>query len=326
MPLLQRSVSEAARFSRKGAAAAAQGAQALYGRRGTALDAFRSAGKVIAELRPQRLKVTPSNAQLLGSRDEQEDTLCCSNFDDAVFVEHGGVLAIVADGMGGWSFGREASNSAAQQFLRAYEAKRPAESVQAALFRSIGETNRAALGRARGEAAPPDTRYGLREDSAGVPASAAPSGTTLLAAVIYRRELHYVSVGDSRLYLLRRGALIPLSTDHDYAAVLAAKVRAGELSEQAALEHPERHALTSYVGMPELPRVSLSESPIPLERGDVVFLCSDGVYNTLTVREMERAIEEAPSVMERADAVIRAVRQMAALGQDNASVICLSCS
>ncbi len=87
-------------------------------------------------------------------------------------------------------------------------------------------------------------------------------------------------VGDSRAYRIRRGALDQLTIDH---SVVAELVRAGRLTEEEALDHPYRSAITRVLGTDE--DVDVDTLTVPLQAGDVYLLCSDGL--TSMVRDDE---------------------------------------
>ena len=80
--------------------------------------------------------------QAQGSRKEQQDSYGILHKKDKNFISHAGVLAIVADGMGGLAQGREASQIAVKSFIKAYEEKLPTETVDSALLRSLHSCNR----------------------------------------------------------------------------------------------------------------------------------------------------------------------------------------
>jgi serine/threonine protein phosphatase PrpC len=83
------------------------------------------------------MKLHPGNAQWIGRRAEQQDAFGFAGFDQAYFLAHAGVLAVLADGMGGMSNGREASRSAVQCMLASYREKRPDESIPDVLMRGL---------------------------------------------------------------------------------------------------------------------------------------------------------------------------------------------
>ena len=69
------------------------------------------------------MQIIPGNAQHIGSRKEQQDDFGFSDIDNVTFINHGGVLAVIADGMGGLARGREASLIAKQTMLQEYDRK-----------------------------------------------------------------------------------------------------------------------------------------------------------------------------------------------------------
>jgi serine/threonine protein phosphatase PrpC len=249
--------------------------------------------------------IIPGNAQHIGTRREQQDDFGFSDLNDQDFVNNGGVLAVIADGMGGLAMGREASRLAKQTMLRAYEAKTPEESIPAALTRALEVANAAVYELSR---------------QAGQEGEV---GTTLVAAVIKDQELHWVSVGDSRIYLYRQGELFLLTTDHDYGRELARMAAAGEITWEEASSDPNRRALTSYLGIPQLLEVDRNSEPEFLEPGDLVLLCSDGLYGNLTEEEMADLLETHPQ--EAAELLVEATVQKNLVNQDNLTVAIMAC-
>lgn len=206
------------------------------------------------------MKVIPANAQHVGARHEQQDAFGFTDIDEATFVAHGGVLAVLADGMGGLEMGRPASQCAVQTILTTYAAKSPEIAIPEALTQALRRANAAVLQLAE--------EAGCR---GGV-------GTTVVAAVIHQSQLHWISVGDSRLYLYRQGTLTQLTTDHSCAVDLIRAVERVDLTQAEVALHPERHSLTSYVGLPSLDTMDASTTPVLLHAGDRMLLCSDGVH------------------------------------------------
>ena len=152
--------------------------------------------------------IIPGNAQHIGARSEQQDSFGFSVFDDADHVGHAGILAVVADGMGGLAMGKDASRVAVQTFLDAYMEKDPAEKIAAALDRCLHTANRAVNTMA--------LNAGLEGEV----------GTTLVAVVIHEDILYRAAAGDSRIYLFRDGRLRQLTTDYNYGRILDRLVEA----------------------------------------------------------------------------------------------------
>ncbi len=243
----------------------------------------------------------PGNAQHVGSRGEQQDAFGFSDPGDVELHRHGGFVAVLADGMGGLAAGRTASVAAVKAFLAAYKQKPATESIPDALARAAREANGAVLTIAR---------------EAGL---AGQMGTTLVAAALADDAMHWISVGDSTLYLLRDGRVALITTPHVYATELDQAVAAGRLSRAAALSDPQRESLTSYLGMAELHEADRSLRPLPIATGDVVLLCSDGLTKTLNDHELGALTRGDPQQM--AEALVAQALAKQREHQDNLTVL-----
>jgi serine/threonine protein phosphatase PrpC len=250
------------------------------------------------------MTIIPGNAQRIGARAEQQDAFGFSNIDDRAFVRHGGVLAIVADGMGGMANGRDASMIAVRTMLASYEAKGPEEDIPQALHRSITAANRAVY------------EFSSRQGKTGG------VGTTLAAVVIKGDDLHWVSAGDSRIYLLRGSSATQISSDHVYARDLRIKVARREMSAEQAQSHPERDALTSFLGDPEIPEIDRSVAAVRVMTGDRLLLCSDGLYRAVSEPDMAR-IAMAGHPAAAAEALVDRAIAAGIPNQDNATAALL---
>jgi PPM family protein phosphatase len=252
------------------------------------------------------MQLVPGKAQHIGKRDEQEDAFGFSRLDRQEFMAHGGFLAVLTDGMSGMAMGREASQTATAAMLQAYLSKKSSESIPAALQRALLAANEAVLARTRQAGATPGAM-----------------GTTLVAAVVRDHELHWVSVGDSRLYHYRQGRLTRLTQDHDFARKLQKLVAAGKMSPEEAETHPQRRALTSYLGIEELTEVDRNVRPLTLQAGDRILLCSDGLYQSLSETEVAAVLPLEPQVA--ADVLVEQTLAKGKARQDNITVAILAC-
>ena len=219
-------------------------------------------------------------------------------------MAHGGVLGIIADGMGGLAHGGEAGHIAVRTFLHRYEAKAADEPIVDALGAALNQANAAVLDLAR---------------AAG---EAGNVGSTLVAVVVHDYCLYWTSVGDSRAYLLRGNQFDQLTLDHVYGAELDLKVASGTLTADAARSDSDREALTSHLGKDRLTQIDRSIRPLALEPGDRVFLCTDGLYRALDSRELARHLTSNPQrgCEDLVDTVVR--KQLP--GQDNLTAIVLA--
>jgi protein phosphatase len=251
----------------------------------------------------QVAEVFAGNAQDKGKRDSQQDAYGFTDFSDAQFRRHAGVGAVLADGMGGMQNGVWSSVHAVRSFLKSYQQKAPNQAVQNALEDALRQANALVYEEA--------SRLNLVDRM----------GTTLVAAVIHERTLSWVSVGDSRIYRYSAGRMQQLSTDQSYAEILAAQVRSGQLSQAEADAHPMRNALLGYLGRAGRIEIDASPVPIPLESGDWIVLCSDGVSGVLTTTQMASCLSD--DVHESARRMVQTAIARGLRNQDNATVALL---
>lgn len=215
-------------------------------------------------------------AQHIGARRSQEDSFGFSDPTDREHLAHAGFLAVLCDGMGGMKHGARASQTAVAAFLEAYKSKTPEETIHDALHRSVKETNAKVLAVA--------AELGATEGM----------GTTLIAAVLHKGLLYHVSVGDSGLFHFTQRRLRLLNRHHVFGRLLDQAVARGVITEEAAREHPERDALTSFIGVEPLEEIDLSADPLRLSAGDSILIASDGLFNTLSILEIRNALEGDP--------------------------------
>lgn len=247
------------------------------------------------------MRCLSSDAQHIGSRRSQQDCYGFSDAKDSGFFAHGGFLAVLCDGMGGMAHGELASQTAVRAVLDAYALKTPSESIPDALERSLREANRRVLAIAR-----------EMRSADGV-------GTTLIAVVVHEQLMHYVSVGDSGLYVVRGGKLQLVNRAHVYANLLDQAVALGALSSEQAASHPEREALTSFVGIQKLLEIDRNADPLPLQAGDTILIASDGMFKTLRAAEIEECLTGNPQSW--ASVLVQRTIAKGRASQDNVTVV-----
>jgi PPM family protein phosphatase len=200
---------------------------------------------------------------------------------------------VVADGMGGAQAGEVASQMVVESFVQGLpEEGTPEERLSVVVQRA----NRKIHDRSQSEA-----------ESAGM-------GTTVTAAYLDEDSVALAHVGDSRAYLLRDGELSRLTEDHSLVEEL---LRGGKLTEEEALEHPQRSVITRALGIE--PIVEIDTWTYPLRPGDVVLLCSDGLTSMISEQQVQDAIVQAPDLDAAADQLIDAANE--AGGRDNITVV-----
>jgi PPM family protein phosphatase len=219
--------------------------------------------------------VEPAGMSDVGcQRRNNED--CYAYWESASDLEYEskGRLAIVADGMGGHEGGQEASRIAVQTIQQVY-AETPDSDPKSLLAVAFREAHK----RIHSYAAEHPQLRGM--------------GTTATAIVLLSRQLYYSHVGDSRLYLVRAGKASRLTHDHSYVSRL---VEDGVITSEEAEMHPQRHILTTALGAGPEFSLDAPEHPIALEAGDVLVLCTDGLWGLLTELEVaQTATDNRPA-------------------------------
>ena len=214
-------------------------------------------------------------------------------------VREGFSYGIVCDGMGGAKGGAIASSLACEEARRVTEqSARPRMDAKSAYL-----TLRSAVDAANYRV----YRAALQDTSlSGM-------GTTLCMAVVCGDVCYYTNVGDSRLYLFRRGRLTRLTKDHSVVQML---VDEGTITEEEAQYPPERNCITRVVGVHET--VYGDSDEYPLEPGDALLLCSDGLYTMLPGAKLEALTARA---LEKKDCspLIEAANEMG--GADNITAV-----
>ncbi len=119
--------------------------------------------------------------------------------------------------------------------------------------------------------------------------------STVTCAVVYGRLAIIANVGDSRTYLYHHQMLEQISEDHSLVRWL---VEEGHITPEEAKDHPYSNVLMQALGAHETPEVSIYSTPLLL--GNILLLCSDGVWGTLRDEEMVALIAENNGALETA--------------------------
>jgi PPM family protein phosphatase len=207
-------------------------------------------------------------------RSNNEDSLAYWEPESDSDFQRKGRLAIVADGMGGHEGGQEASSLAVRTMQEVYAEKQDGDlkSLLMAAFQAAHERIR------RYAAQHPELR-GM--------------GTTATATVLHAKDLYFSHIGDSRLYLVRAGKASRLTHDHSYVTRL---VDSGLITEEEAESHPQRHILTTALGVGPESLPEMLDAPIEIEAEDVLVLCTDGLWGVVADAEIAQAVmSKSPS-------------------------------
>jgi protein phosphatase len=136
-------------------------------------------------------------------------------------------------------------------------------------------------------------------------------GTTCTAMALLEHQLYFAHVGDSRLYLVRGSSISRLTHDHSYVSRL---VENGVLRAEEAESHPQRHILTAALGAGNSVTPDAPAQPMSLESGDVLVLCTDGLWGLLTEDEIQTAVA-GKTAAEICDALVDTAKRRG--GPDN---------
>ncbi len=235
-----------------------------------------------------------------GARDYQEDAAAFRSAAEPHRENGAGVadvgVGVLADGMGGHAGGALASRMVCDAFLAAARDAPLCDALEAANAAIAEKISKEPL-------------------LSGM-------GSTLIGAMFGPDGLEWVSVGDSPMFLFRRGEIAVLNEDHSLAPELDRLVAAGQLTEDEARRDPRRHMLRSAVTGEDIDLIDLSNHPLALESGDYIVLASDGIAsleNAEIARIIQGYAKDGASAV--ATALIRSVEALREPHQDNATVL-----
>ena len=240
--------------------------------------------------------------QIPGKREYQEDDYGLLDGRDLGLDGSEHSMLLVADGMGGHVGGATASGLLSKTFVEAYP---QASGPVVDRLRDCLEAGNKAIAEAIAENPELDSM-----------------GSTVVAAVVSSEGLNWISVGDSPLWLFRKGQLERLNADHSMAPVLADLVAKGDMTEEDAARDPRRHSLRSAVMGDDIHLIDVSSQPVAVEKGDRVVLASDGLL-TLSNQEISAILkktQDAP-LEDSAAALIQAVEAAEHPYQDNTTIL-----
>lgn len=238
-----------------------------------------------------------------GTREYQQDA--------AKVVTYGTfTMAVICDGMGGMNHGEIASTQTIQNIFEDLDKAWPIYDIPEFLKK---------------EALSMDHHVCMLKD---VQNQSLNSGSTIVSAVVKDGDLYWMAVGDSRLYILRDKQLTPITKDHNYKNFLNEKLKKGEIDmDFYNSEIKKGESLTSYLGMGNISLIERNRRALHLESGDILLLCSDGLYKTLTEEQIEAVVNESGGNISIAgDRLIKTAHRFGKTGQDNTTVILLKVS
>lgn len=210
---------------------------------------------------------------------------------------NGCLLGIVADGMGGRSGGRKASDQVILTAQQLFEVYVPYQDDAPAMLKRMAEEAHLVIG------------------LIAISAEQEPHSTVAAFLINPRGDCHWLHAGDSRIYHFRGRELVKRTSDHSFVQGLVDK---GEITEEEARSHPKSNILASCLGTPEAPPVT-QHSIAQLQPGDCIMACSDGLWHYFDNFEMGAALFDL-SPRDAAQALVSGARRRARGGGDNLSL------
>lgn len=217
---------------------------------------------------PELMRYRVASIQGIGTRKKQEDAYFISEVLEDEVIGEKGLLFVVADGMGGMSDGKVASDTVVEEVQRAYLDFDLNKSLPEQLTQALYQANGAVWNKLKGS-----------------------GGSTAVLGLIINDHLYFSSVGDSYIWIMHDRIITRMNRSHnDLNKRRQECFSKGEMfiSDMAFTNGPE--ALTNFIGMPQLLGTDTLLQPLPLEPGDTILFCSDGILEALQERELEDSL------------------------------------
>ena len=239
------------------------------------------------------LSVAIGNAQIIGTREKQDDSFATS-------IMPYGVMAIVADGIGGYINGNLASKIAVETYLDEFERRNATDNISYYFQTSAVLSN----GRIRDE-------FGE-----------AKGGTTAVAVVLAEGKMYWTSVGDSNIAVIRNRRLIEINRKENVKNWLEDQYLAGAINKEAAMGGPMDKRLVNYLGYDGFKKASESDRPILLKKKDQILIYSDGV-EVIGQIELENIMSRKGTAQKKAEMIMEAIENKKVNSKDNSTIIIL---
>lgn len=229
-----------------------------------------------------------------GDRDYQQDRLALLSHARI----NGCVMAIIADGMGGRSGGRKASDQVIMTARQLFERYAPASDDAAAMLMQLAREAHVVI------------------KLTAISSEEEPHSTLAAFVINAGGDCHWAHSGDSRIYHFRKGQLVKRTSDHSYVQML---VKRGEITEEEANIHPQSNILMGCLGTETEPPVDIHFIP-RLREGDILLACSDGIWHYFRDQELAEVLERLPA-REAAEFLVDKARARAQGSGDNLSLV-----
>ena len=239
-------------------------------------------------------RLTASTGIHKGDREYQQDQVAVLNHPRV----NGCILAVVADGMGGRSGGRKASDQVMMTAKQLFERYAPETDDAGALLAQLVQEAHIVI------------------KLTAVSSEQEPHSTVAAFLINPGGDCHWVHAGDSRVYHYHGNRLVKRTLDHSYVQTLVSR---GEITEEEANVHPQSNILMGCLGTEDDPQMDAHFIP-QLRPGDILMACSDGVWHYFNSTELGSALSSL-SAREASEFLIEKARTRANGGGDNLSLV-----
>ncbi|NRT37162.1 serine/threonine protein phosphatase PrpC [Clostridium beijerinckii] len=214
---------------------------------------------IIRRIYKQELEI--ANEIFIGNEEIQED------YSEGVNKSNG-TMAVLADGLGKNEAGRISSIVAVKTISKLFKEEGNKEKITYFFKKAFNKASREIIKR-------------VEKDK---------GGASVLSVIIYDNLLSYALVGDVMLAIFRNKELVKLSKGHSISEVAKKEYYNGKIQKDEALYALKEKKLLYYIGQESFRDIEISESPIELQKNDIIILMSRGVYEGLRWIEIERIL------------------------------------
>ena len=231
----------------------------------------------------------------LGNRDNNEDR-------GDIFEKEDAVMLVLADGMGGYEGGDLAAQAVVSTLGKRFtNHKGPITDPQDFLTQTIAATHQTVIEMGKRQTPPINPR------------------STCIVCIVQDGEASWAHVGDSRLYLMRDAEVLFRTRDNSYVEKL---YQQGKITREEMATHPMKNHLTECIGGDPTPPMITRGKKTKLQKGDVILLCSDGLWGALSDSMMVKELANK-SLEQAIDAMAENAEQITYPKSDNVTIVAL---
>lgn len=233
----------------------------------------------------------------IGERPEQQDAI------DAYVEADRGIL-VLCDGMGGFEGGSVASNLAVNEFINLYKRENNEIDVDFLSYAmDVIDSKIASLKNVNNEKIH--------------------AGTTCVVSCLNKKSLRWLSVGDSRLYIIRDNIITQMTRDHTVELQARIEYSKGKITyNEFEIAMKDKNTLCSYLGLNGIDIFDVNEQLLTLKQDDIIVMATDGLFKSLTQEEIMNVVLSSVSMEHAVDSLLMKAAAIArGKNQDNTSVI-----